>query len=76
MFHTGVQIAHSIGKAILAERGSHVKYRNTAVTCVKTAELIVMLFGLWAQSDPRNHELDGVQIAHEKGQFWGKGHPL
>jgi len=52
-----------------------VKYRDTAVTCVKMAEPIVMPFGLWAQTGPRNHELDGDQIPHEKGQFWGKGAP-
>jgi len=44
-----------------------VKYRHSAVTCAKTAEPIVMPFGLWArQTGPRNHELDGVQIPHEK----------
>jgi len=35
-----------------------------------------MLLGLWAQMDPRNHVLDGVQIPHGKGQFWGKGAPI
>ena len=50
-----------------------VKYRDTAVTCrAKTAELIEMLFGLWAWSGSMNHDLDGVQIPHKKGQFWGK----
>jgi len=48
-----------------------VKYRDTLRSPVraKTAELIVMLFGLWTQNGPRNHELDGVQIPHEKGNF-------
>jgi len=49
-----------------------VKHRDTAVTCVKMAELIVMPFGLV----PRSHELDGVQIPHDKGQFWRKGSPI
>jgi len=50
-----------------------VKYRDTVVvTCAKTAEPIVMPFGLWAQNCPRNRELDldWVQIPHENGQFW------
>ena len=46
------------------------------VTCAKTAEPIVILFGLWAQNGPRNHELDGVQIPHDKGHFLGKGPPV
>jgi len=46
------------------------------VTCAKTAEPIVMPFGLWARTGPKNHELDGVQIPHEKRQFWGKGSPI
>jgi len=29
-----------------------------------------MPFGLWAWTGPRNHKLDGVQIPHERGQFW------
>jgi len=32
-----------------------------------------MPFGLWARTGPRNHELHGLQIPHDKGQFWGKG---
>ena len=59
------------------EAAAHCKVQGySAVTCVKMAELIVMLFGLWARTGPRNRELDGVQIPHEKGQFWEKGHPL
>jgi len=47
------------------------------VICAKTAQPVVMLFGLWAQNGTRNHELDGVQIPpHEKEQSWGKGQPL
>jgi len=36
-----------------------VKYRDTAVMCAKTAEMIEMPFGLWARMGPRNHALDG-----------------
>jgi len=43
----------------------------------KTAEPIEMPFGVWAQMGPTNHVLDGVQIPHGKGQFWGaKGQPI
>jgi len=37
---------------------------------------MMMPFGLWTPTGPRNHKLDGVQIPHEKGQFWGKGSPI
>jgi len=40
------------------------------------ANSTVMPFRLWSRNGPRNHELDGVQIPHEKGQFWGKGSPI
>jgi len=57
----------------LGERGAHCKVQgHSTVTCAKTAEPIVMPFGLWAQTRPRSHELDGVQIPHKKGQFWGE----
>jgi len=49
---------------------------HSVVTCVKTATLIVMPFGLWAQYGPRSCMLDGVQIPHEKGQFWWKVSPI
>jgi len=62
--------------AILEKGAPIVKYRDTAVTCAKTAEPTVMPFGLLAHNGQRNHELDGVQIPHEKGQIWGKGRPL
>jgi len=32
---------------------------HSAVTSVKTAEPIVMPFGLWTWTDPGNRELDG-----------------
>jgi len=40
----------------------------------KTAELIVMLFGILTQVGPRNHVLDGGQDFHPhvKWQFWGQ----
>ena len=42
----------------------------------KTAEPIEMTFGVRTQVGPGNHVLDGVQIPHGKGQFWGKGAPI
>jgi len=43
------------------ERGTHCKVcGHSAITCAKTAEPIVMPFGLPARSGARNHELDGV----------------
>jgi len=50
--------------------------RDTAVTCEKMAEPIVMPFRLWARTGPRNHELDGVRIPMRRGSFGGKGRPL
>jgi len=45
--------------AICGEMGGPiVKYRDTAVTCAKTAEPIVIPFGLLARSGSRNHGLD------------------
>jgi len=47
--------------------------------CKKTVEPIEMPFGLWGRVGQRNHVLDGVEIAHEKGQFraeGGRGSPL
>jgi len=43
------------------EEATHYK-AHSVVICAKTAELMVMLFGLWAQTGPKNHKLDGVQI--------------
>jgi len=48
------------------------KYRDTAVICAKTAELIVMPYGLWARTDPRNHKLYRVQILPWEGAILGK----
>jgi len=56
--------------------GRSVCLSVTLMSPAKTAELIEMMFGLWAQMGPRNHVLDGVQIFRGKGQFWGKGRPL
>jgi len=65
------------GKGQFLGKGAYCKVQgNFAVTCAKAAEPIEMPFGLWARSGSRNHELDGVQIPHEKGQFWGKGSPI
>jgi len=51
---------------------------HSAVTCVKTAQPIEMLFRLWARTGQgiMNYESDGDQIPHEKGQFWGKESPI
>jgi len=37
---------------------------------------MVMPFGLWARTGPRNYKLDGVQIPTWKRAIWGKGAPL
>jgi len=39
------------------------------VSAAKTAEPIEMPFVMWTPVGPRNHVLDGVQIATVKGQF-------
>ena len=36
----------------------------------------MMRFRLWTRTGPKNHELDGIQIPHEKGQFLGKRSPI
>jgi len=56
-----------------AKEAAHCKVLgHSVVICAKTPEPMVMLFGFWARTGPRNHKLDGVQIPHGKGQFWGK----
>jgi len=47
----------------------------TRMCCAKMAELIEILFGGWYLC-PRNHVLDGVNIPHNNGQFWGLSGPL
>jgi len=42
----------------------------------KTTEPMEMPFGLLAQMGLKNHKLDGVQIPHGNGQFWGKQAPI
>ena len=70
-----VQISRWEG-VIFGERGANCKvYGHSAVACTKTAEPIVMPFGLWAGTGPRNHKLDGVQIPHEKGFLGSLGLP-
>jgi len=39
---------------------SVVKYRDTAVSCAKTAEPIEMAFGIWTRVGPRKHVLGGL----------------
>jgi len=49
---------------------SHCRVRgHSAVSCVKTAELIEMPFGLWARMRLRNHVLDRGPDLRGKGQF-------
>jgi len=46
--------------AIFRGKAAHYKvWGHSVVTCAKMAEPIVMPFGLWARTCPRNHELDG-----------------
>jgi len=44
----------------------------TVVSHAKTAEPIEMSFGLWTRVGQRNRVLDGAQIPHAKGKFWGE----
>jgi len=68
MHYMGVHILPWEGAVLREEKSSTVKYRDTLRSSVqKTAEPIEIPFGLWARMDPRNHVLDGVQIAHGKG---------
>ena len=48
-----------------------VKYRDTELICAKMAELMVITFGLWAQTGPRNHVLDGGPDPPWKGAILG-----
>ena len=48
----------------------------TIVSPAKTAETIVMSFGLWTRVGPMNHVLDGVQSRYEETILRGKGGPL
>jgi len=59
-----------------------VKYRDTLrspvqkqLTCAKTAEPIVMQFGLWACSGSRNHEIDGGPDPPREGAILGERVP-
>jgi len=45
---------------LMGEGSSHCKVPgHSAVICAQQAEAIEMPFGLWAQTGPRNHVLDG-----------------
>jgi len=69
------------GQILRGEGATHC-IRNTlcgvcTVTCVKMTDLIVMSFGLWARTRPRNHELDGDRDhPTRRGNFGEKDHPL
>ena len=45
-----------------------IKYRDTStVSCVKTAELMEMSFGMLCRMDPKNHVLHAVQMPPWEG---------
>jgi len=70
---------HPMGTGNFEGKGTfHCKVQgHSVVICAKTAEPIMMLFGLWAENVPRNHELEGwSRSLHESGQFWGKWSPF
>jgi len=48
----------------------------TLVSPAKTAEPIVMPFGLWARTSSRNHELDGDPDPPREGTIFRKGSPI
>jgi len=62
--------------AILGKGAPIVKYRDTAVTCAKTDEPIVMPFGLSARSVVRSHEVDGAQSPPRERAILGKWSPI
>jgi len=44
------------------------------VTYAKMLEQIIIPFGLWAWTGPRNHKLDGCRdLPMKRGNFWIKG---
>ena len=55
------------GKGQFLGKGRHCNYRDSAVTCAKIAEPIVMQFGLLTRSASRNHEIDGVPVLPLEG---------
>ena len=54
-----------------------VEYRDTAVTCAKTSEPIVMSFGLWTRVDRRKDKFSRIhrwcQCAHMGGHIGATG---
>ena len=48
----------------------------TSVNPAEKAEPIEMRFGGMIRVRPTNHVLNGVEISHGKGQFWGLSGPL
>jgi len=49
--------------------------RTVVMSPAKMAAPIEMPFGLRTWVGPSNRALDGVQIPHRKGQYWGKRRP-
>jgi len=64
--------------AILGIGAAFCKVYNTdtAVICAKTAELMVMTFGLWAWTGPRNRKLDQGPDPSWEGAILGERRPL
>jgi len=57
----GVQFLERKGAILRRERAVHCKVSgHAAVGFAKTAEPIVMLFGMWTPVGPRTHVLGGV----------------
>ena len=67
---------HGKGQFWGEEGTTHCKVWGHCGHLCKTAEPIVMLFGLWAWTGPRIHKLDGGPDLPWEGTIWGKGHPL
>ena len=72
----GFRSHHGKGQFWGGKRRPIVKYRDTAVTCAKTPEPIVMPFGLCARTGLRNRELDGSRSPMRRGNIGGKDRPL
>jgi len=70
-----MEVIIPIGKGHLRGEGAaHCKvYEHAAVIVTKTAEPMVMTFGLRARIDPGNHKFDGGSDQYGKGQFLGRG---
>jgi len=69
----GVQMPHGERQFWGGKGQPIVKYRDTAVSCAKTAKLIKVPFGLRTWMGATNHVLvGGSRSPHVKGQFLGE----